>query len=117
PKPQSESMMKQSLPAEIAGEVSAAIQDWTYSGRVARLWARDKTLWTGADEDKWLGWLDVADRQLEQRSRFAEIANQVRSAGYADAVLLGMGGSSLCPEVLSITFGGQDGFPNLHVLD
>src|SRR5207248_657547 len=84
---------------------SSAIQDWTQNGKVARLWDRDKTVWTGADEDKWLGWLDIADRQLEQRSRFEQIANQTRSAGYSDAVLLGMGGSSLCPEVLSITFG------------
>ena len=82
-----------------------------------RLWNRDKTLWTGADEDKWLGWLDIADRQLAQRKRFTDLAASVKSKGYKDAVLLGMGGSSLCPEVLSLTFGQQEGFPELHILD
>ncbi len=109
--------MKQSLPPQIAAEVHAAAEDWTRSGKIARLWDHDKTLWTNADEDKWLGWLDVADRQLEQKQLFEAIANQAKSGGYRDAVVLGMGGSSLCPEVLSITFGRQAGFPALHVLD
>ncbi len=109
--------MKQSLPPKIAAEVQAAAEDWTRNGKIARIWNHDKTLWTNADEDKWLGWLDVADRQLEQRQLFDAIANQAKSGGYRDAVVLGMGGSSLCPEVLSITFGRQAGFPTLHVLD
>jgi transaldolase / glucose-6-phosphate isomerase len=90
---------------------------WSTSIDIERLWNRDKSLWTGADEDKWLGWLDVADRQLAQRQRFTDLAASVKSKGYKDAVLLGMGGSSLCPEVLSLTFGRQEGFPELHVLD
>jgi transaldolase/glucose-6-phosphate isomerase len=115
-------MMKQSLPPQITAEVRATAQDWSnnagsLNGKVARLWNHDKTLWTSADEDKWLGWLDVADRQLEQKQRFGAIANQAKSSGCRDAVVLGMGGSSLCPEVLSITFGRQEGFPALHVLD
>jgi transaldolase / glucose-6-phosphate isomerase len=109
--------MKQSLPKRLASAVQAVIEDWTQTGKTARLWSRDKTLWTGADEDKWLGWLDIPDRELEQSKRFEDIASHVRGKGYRDAVLLGMGGSSLCPEVLSITFGGQEGFPALHVLD
>jgi len=109
--------MKPSLPPQIAAEVRAATEDWTRTGKVARLWNHDKTLWTDADEDKWLGWLDVADRQLEQKQLFADIAKQAKAGGYRDAVVLGMGGSSLCPEVLSITFGRQEGFPALHVLD
>jgi transaldolase / glucose-6-phosphate isomerase len=109
--------MKQSLPPQIAAEVRAATEDWSRGGKTARLWNHDKTLWTNADEDKWLGWLDVADRQLEQKQLFEAIANQAKSGGYRDAVVLGMGGSSLCPEVLSLTFGRQDGFPTLHVLD
>jgi transaldolase / glucose-6-phosphate isomerase len=90
---------------------------WSRTLDIDRLWNRDKTLWTGADEDKWLGWLDIADRQLAQRQRFTDLAAGVKSKGYKDAVLLGMGGSSLCPEVLSLTFGQQEGFPELHVLD
>jgi len=109
--------MKQSLPPQIAREVNTATEDWTRNGKIQRLWNRDKTLWTGADEDKWLGWLDIADRQLAQRKRFEDLANQIKGKAYTDAVLLGMGGSSLCPEVLSLTFGPADGFPALHVLD
>src|ERR1700678_4507699 len=110
-------MPKQHLPSAIAPAVSANTADWSKNGKVARLWNRDKTLWTGADEDKWLGWLDIADRQLAQKDRFTSIAADVKAKGYSDAVLLGMGGSSLCPEVLFITFGRQPGFPKFHVLD
>ncbi|HEY3823179.1 MAG TPA: bifunctional transaldolase/phosoglucose isomerase [Bryobacteraceae bacterium] len=109
--------MKESLPPQIATEVQAAAEDWSRNRKVARLWNRDKALWTNADEDKWLGWLDIAERQLEQKSVFAAVANQARSGGYRHVVVLGMGGSSLCPEVLSITFGQQEGFPKLHILD
>src|ERR1700685_4330271 len=109
--------MKQSLPAQLARQAQTAVENGSRNGKVARLWNHDKSLWTGADEDKWLGWLDIADRQLEQKQRFEAISKQVKAAGYRDAVVLGMGGSSLCPEVLSITFGRRDGFPTLHVLD
>ena len=82
-----------------------------------RLWARDKSLSTGADEDKWMGWLDIPDRQLAARGRFKEISARVKAASYRNTVLLGLGAPSLCPEVLSLTFGRQPGFPAFHVLD
>jgi transaldolase / glucose-6-phosphate isomerase len=69
---------------------------------VERIWARDPTVWTGADEARWLGWLDESKRMRERRddlARAAEIA-----AGYSDVVLLGMGGSSLAPEVVRRLF-------------
>src|SRR2546423_11569808 len=91
----SSSRMKRSLPPDILNEVHGASEEWSRDGKVARLWDRDKTLWTGADEDKWLGWLDIADRQREQSHRFQEIAGEVKGEGYRDALLLGMGGSSL----------------------
>jgi transaldolase/glucose-6-phosphate isomerase len=109
--------MTQSLPPELAAAIAQAVTKWTQEGKTARFQARDKSLWTGADEDKWMGWLDIADRQLAARQRFVEISNRVKAAGYRNAVLLGMGGSSLCPEVLSVTFGQQPGFPKFHVLD
>ncbi len=109
--------VKQSLPPVIADAVHAACEEWSRSGKVARLWNRDKTLWTNADEDQWLGWLDIAERQWGQLSRLENIAKQIKAKEYRDAVLLGMGGSSLCPEVLSLTFGRQEGFPALHILD
>ena len=89
--------MTQKLPQEFAGELDAATRDWTASGKVSRLWNRDKSLWTNADEDKWLGWLDIAERSWSSTQLFADIAQQAKAGGYRDAVVLGMGGSSLCP--------------------
>ncbi len=107
-----------SLGAELDAAVDAEIRGWRTGGKVGRLWAHDQTLWTGADEDRWLGWLGVAMDQLTDPHRFAALADDVRSAGFEDAVLLGMGGSSLCPEVLALTFAPRHGgLPRLRVLD
>jgi transaldolase/glucose-6-phosphate isomerase len=103
-------------PAE-AMAVKDAIDDWSIGGKTRRLWARDAALWTGTDEDKWLGWLSVIDVQLAQKAQFEQIAKDVKAAGFTDALLLGMGGSSLCVEVLKLSFGDQPGFPKMHVLD
>jgi transaldolase/glucose-6-phosphate isomerase len=87
------------------------------NGTVARIWARDASLWTGGDEASWLGWLDIADRQLDNVDSLLAVAEDVRTAGFQHIVLLGMGGSSLAPEVLAKTFGRQTGFPVLLILD
>ena len=85
-----------------------------------RLWAKDSTLWS-ADPNKRqeirdrLGWLDVADKMLEKADELGELARHGRV--FSDVVLLGMGGSSLCPDVLLHTFGAAKGRPKLHVLD
>jgi glucose-6-phosphate isomerase len=79
---------------------------------VERIWARDAIVWTGADEDKWLGWLDEPRRMLERADEIAEFAAEARKT-FETFVLLGMGGSSLAPEVLRLTFGAKQ----LHVLD
>jgi transaldolase / glucose-6-phosphate isomerase len=95
--------------------VEASCEDWRASGKIRRLWQKDKSVWTGSDEDKWLGWLtsvsdaDVADYQ--------DFQHRVKGQNFTDAVVLGMGGSSLGPEVLAETFGKQPGYPKLHVLD
>jgi transaldolase / glucose-6-phosphate isomerase len=78
---------------------------------VERIWARDATLWTGRDEDQWLGWLDEPLRMRERALELEELA--AGTDGFSDIVLLGMGGSSLAPEVLRRTFGNE----RLHVLD
>jgi transaldolase/glucose-6-phosphate isomerase len=82
-----------------------------------RLWQRDASLWTNDDEAKWLGWLDIAEEQIAQQTQLRGLAKEVWSAGFTDVLLLGMGGSSLCPEVLRMTFGKIAGYPDLHVLD
>jgi glucose-6-phosphate isomerase len=79
---------------------------------VERIWARDATVWTGADEDRWLGWLDEPRRMQERADEIREFAAAARTR-FETFVLLGMGGSSLAPEVLKRTFGAK-GF---HVLD
>ena len=105
------------MPPTLGDAVSATVRDWQANRKVQRLWARDATLWTGTDEDRWLGWLGIADDQLAHLDRFHAIADDVRHGGFTDLLLLGMGGSSLCPDVLATTFGQVEGFPALHVLD
>jgi transaldolase/glucose-6-phosphate isomerase len=82
-----------------------------------RLWARDASLWTGTDEANWLGWLGIVEEEIAHPIELRNLAKEVWSAGFKDALLLGMGGSSLCPEVLRKTFGKIAGYPDLHVLD
>ncbi|HBB97758.1 MAG TPA: transaldolase [Blastocatellia bacterium] len=106
-----------SLPPELKSAVEAALQDWDANRKVERLWAGDPSLWTNHGEEKWLGWLNIVDEQQKTERRFANFAAEVKDAGFTHLLLLGMGGSSLCPEVLRKSFGRIAGFPELHVLD
>jgi transaldolase / glucose-6-phosphate isomerase len=106
-----------SLPEDLLRAVEAALDDWDHNRKVARLWARDPSLWTNQGEDKWLGWLHIADEQQKTIKRFTNFAAEVKDSGFSHLLLLGMGGSSLCPDVLSKSFGRLDGFPALHILD
>ncbi len=82
----------------------------------ARLWQRDATLWTGADEDRWLGWLDPW-QQANVMRRYQGLCARLRGQGHTDAVVLGMGGASLGAQVLARSLPpAQDGL-RLHVLD
>ncbi len=109
--------LHRSLPDGLAGQADAAVDEWRAAAKVARVWARDASVWTGKDEGAWLGWLGVALDQATHAHRFESLARQVRDAGFTDAVVLGMGGSSLCPGVLAATFPPVRGLPRLHVLD
>ena len=97
--------------------VDRALKTWSKNGNTARLWRGDATLWSGADEADWLGWLTIASQMRDQVGDLCAFAQQVRERGITDILLLGMGGSSLCPEVLAMTFGRQGEWPRLHVLD
>jgi transaldolase / glucose-6-phosphate isomerase len=105
------------LPPDLASSVKTHIDDWRANGKVRRLWQRDASLWTNTDEAKWLGWLGVTEEQTARLGDFRQLAEDVKSAGFTHVLLLGMGGSSLCPEVLKMTFGKLTAFPELHVLD
>ncbi len=111
------SRLKTSLPESLASTVKATIADWQSRGNMQRLWKRDASLWTGSDEDKWLGWLDIVDEQIAQQDQLQKLAKEVQQREFQHVLLLGMGGSSLCPEVLRMTFGRIAHFPTLHVLD
>jgi len=111
------SQLKTSLPESLATSVKATIADWQSGGKMQRLWQRDAKLWSGSDEANWLGWLDVVDEQIAQHDQLAKLAKEVQARGFQHVLLLGMGGSSLCPEVLRMTFGRITHFPTLHVLD
>jgi len=103
------------LGAAIEKAVEKSTEEWRRSAKIRKLWQKDKSVWTGDDEDKWLGWLnspaaaDVAD--------YEDFARRVKGQKFTDAIVLGMGGSSLGPEVLAETFPKKSGFPKLHVLD
>jgi glucose-6-phosphate isomerase len=111
------SRLKTSLPESLATAVKTAIGDWQSGNKMQRLWQHDASLWTGDDEAKWLGWLDVVEEQIANPVELRNFAKEVWSAGFKDILLLGMGGSSLCPEVLRMTYGKVAGYPDLHVLD
>ncbi|HKV79398.1 MAG TPA: hypothetical protein VJP02_14720, partial [Candidatus Sulfotelmatobacter sp.] len=111
------SRLKTFLPETLAATVKSTIADWQSGGKVKRLWDRDASLWTGEDESKWLGWLDIVEEQIAQHDTLTKFAAEVRARGFEHILLLGMGGSSLCPEVLRMTFGRTPHFPELHVLD
>jgi transaldolase/glucose-6-phosphate isomerase len=109
--------MSYKLPEEAEKDVQAALEDWRREGKVRRLWTADASLWTEADEAHWLGWLEIVDKQLKGVAHLQHFADDVKRSGFTDVLLLGMGGSSLGPEVLAETFGAKPGFPKLHVLD
>lgn len=111
------SRLKSSLPETLAAAVKTAIGEWQSGGKMQRLWQRDAALWTGDDEAKCLGWLDIVEEQVAHQLELRNLAKEIWSAGFKDVLLLGMGGSSLCPEVLRMTFGKIAGYPDLHVLD
>ena len=115
-------ILKQQVDAQQLGlghqldkKVSEIEEEWRKHGNIRKLWQRDKSLWTNSDEDRWLGWLDrVGDAEI---ANYAAFAQESKGDGFKDAVLLGMGGSSLGPEVLTTTFGAKSGWPRLRILD
>lgn len=108
-----------SMECELSGDLKKAVEDALERARAAawsrRLWKGDAALWTGKDEAKWLGWLPAAKGLCVDFQRLAQLTDETRT--YRDAVLLGMGGSSLGPEVLARILGSRERSPRLHALD
>ncbi len=106
-----------SLPAALKSEVAAKLKAFDGQGGTRRLWAGDASLWTGTDEASWIGWIGIVDQQLDDLSPLKNLQADVKKEGFTHVLLLGMGGSSLCPEVWKETFGRVAGSPELFVLD
>lgn len=101
---------------------TAAMQAASADEVVKRIWEKDASLWTSGEANarvigNSLGWLTVADEMIGVADELAEFAATIRAQGFRHVMICGMGGSSLCPEVLARTFGQQAGFPELLVLD
>ena len=98
-------------------KVGDILKEWRAQGKVRRLWNRDASLWTGKDEAHWLGWLDAVDAATEHLESWKRCRATLMTSGASEIVLLGMGGSSLAPEVFLRTFDAPLDRPELHVLD
>ncbi len=105
------------LPAPMLEAVKATLEEWREQNKVRQLWSRDASLWTGRDEGQWLGWLGITNDQLAHLQRLTRVSELARKSKFTHAMLLGMGGSSLAPEVLRRTFGKTQDHPELVVLD
>ena len=102
-----------SLPPDIDDAVRAEIDSWKADKKIERIWAKDASVWTNDDESKWLGWLDIVDREIENTKPYRRLYADIEGTGFSHVLLMGMGGSSLCPEVLAVTFGKK----TFHILD
>ena len=97
--------------------VDEVLDRWEQGSMARRLWERDASLWTGGDEDRWLGWLTALEARAEVLPTIGTVAGSAQAEDFRHLLLLGMGGSSLCPDVLGRTFGRLPGWPELSVLD
>ena len=101
------------VPDDIRREVESEINQWKGSNKVSRIWENDASVWTNDDESKWLGWLTIVDDELSNVEGYRSFQSDIASAGFEHILLMGMGGSSLCPEVLAMTFSKS----NFQILD
>ena len=105
--------MTYTLPEKLKQAFRTETQRTIEEKRISRIWSKDASLWTNDDEAKWLGWLDIVSDELNDLQKYLDLRQEIETAGFTDVLLMGMGGSSLCPEVLALTFGRK----NFHILD
>src|SRR5437867_12942944 len=91
------------LPPDLEKRVRKTLEEWAAAGKVRRLWARDASLWTSAEEASWLGWLGTAEDRSSRTDRLRRVPDDAAHEGSTLALLLAIGGSSRCPEVLNVT--------------
>jgi transaldolase/glucose-6-phosphate isomerase len=112
--------IESSLPDELEPAIAARVEQAVREDVARRIWSKDDTLWGAHDapeiSDR-LGWLTITEQMQEAADDLIAFADEVAAQGTRDVVLLGMGGSSLAPEVIRQSFGDQPGRPRLRVLD
>ncbi|CAG4882970.1 Glucose-6-phosphate isomerase [Georgfuchsia toluolica] len=120
----SDSQLRAQLPVQtldlgndLTQTLQEIVRDWTRQGTLDRLWARDAQVWTGGDEANWLDWLNAVARGREALPALSELGADLRRGGFTAALLIGMGGSSLGPEVLAKTLGAESGMLPLYIID
>ena len=105
------------LPRDLDASVRARMQLLREREVVRRIWNGDPSVWSGAYEDRWLGWLTLPTGRRPAIDRIVRFASELKHEQVSDVVLLGMGGSSLAPEVIRSIVGPAERRPRLHVLD
>src|SRR5687768_4389057 len=106
-----------SLSEGLSNNVRERMAAFRSQGVVRRIWDRDASVWSSAGEDRWLGWLTLPEQDREGVALTVQFANEIKAEGTNTVVLLGMGGSSLAPEVIRSIVGRTEGYPVLHVVD
>ncbi len=100
--------------------IDRRLAQWQKDQFVSRLWKKDHTLWSKEPQPELtdrLGWLELPETMAQETGKLTAFADKAKADGIKHVVLLGMGGSSLAPEVFQRTFGNAPGYPELHVLD
>ena len=100
-----------SLPEKLENAVQIKFDEWQKENKISRIWQKDASVWTNDTEAKWLGWLESVAAEIAKIDDYKKFADDAKE--FETVVLLGMGGSSLCPEVLAETFGKKQ----FHILD
>ncbi len=112
--------IKSALPDELEPAIVKRVQQALDEDVVKRIWSKDESLWGGPGVPEIanrLGWLTISDKMLDHADELGEFVASVKADGFTDVALLGMGGSSLGPEVIRRSFGDIPGGLRLHVLD
>jgi transaldolase/glucose-6-phosphate isomerase len=105
------------LPSMLQEKVDSTLIKWNLNRKMEMLWRGDSALWTGKSESEWMGWLNLVDDGILHLSLIQKFVEEIKNEGFTDILILGMGGSSLCPEVISGIFKPQINYPKLHILD
>jgi glucose-6-phosphate isomerase len=111
-----QNLLTQYSAKELNSAITTELNQWQTENKVQRLWQSDATLWTNAGESSWTGWLNLP-QDKQEIFRIHSLAQEIHALNATDIVVLGMGGSSLCPAMLADTFGKIGTYPRLHVLD